>query len=323
MREDWTPAAPPLNLSRQELTALIQPTFPDQSVSKWETARGGLANNNIRIWIPGQENSFLLRFIIRDSKEARKEYALNRLLLPQAPVPEFLHFYDQNPVTGHPCILMEWVEGERLELAAPHLSADQAAVVGRSVGTTLARIHAIKFPQSGFLNSELEVAVPIEIGRDGLIGFLRKCLIDGLGSQRLGAELTGDLMNFAAKHGALLDTWDGPPCLAHCDFGGSNILVKETSGRWEVAAVLDWEFAFSGSPFFDFGNLLRAPLGDLPGFEQAVERGYCEAGGVLPPEWRRLSRLTDLTAWADFLNRENASPALIRDAREMIAWTIQ
>jgi aminoglycoside phosphotransferase (APT) family kinase protein len=85
-----------------------------------------------------------------------------------------------------------------------------------------------------------------------------------------------------------------------------------------VTAVLDWEFAFSGSPFFDLGNLLRPPLGDRPGLAAAVAAGYRRAGGQLPEDWRRMSELVDLMAWADFLNRPTTGEDLIRDAHAMI-----
>ena len=91
---------------------------------------------------------------------------------------------------------------------------------------------------------------------------------------------------------------------------------------WRVAAVLDWEFAFAGSPFFDFGNLLRPPVGDLDGFAEAVAAGYRQAGAAIPPDWRDLARIADLTAWADFLNRTDATPAVIADARRMIERTV-
>ena len=42
------------------------------------------------------------------------------------------------------------------------------------------------------------------------------------------------------------------------------------------------------------------------------------AGGALPADWRDLSRIADLSAWADFLNRADATPQLIADARRMI-----
>ena len=113
-----------------------------------------------------------------------------------------------------------------------------------------------------------------------------------------------------------------PPRLTHADFNGSNVLVHQTPEGWRVAAVLDWEFAFAGAPFFDFGNLLRAPLGDLDGFAEAVAMGYREAGAAMPADWRELARIADLTAWADFLNRADATQQVIADARRMIERTV-
>jgi len=89
-----------------------------------------------------------------------------------------------------------------------------------------------------------------------------------------------------------------------------------------VAAVLDWEFAFSASPAIDFGNLLRQPLGSRQSFVDALVAAYETAGGHLPPDWRAIARIADLYAWADFLARPAASPALIADARRVIRQTI-
>jgi len=100
---------------------------------------------------------------------------------------------------------------------------------------------------------------------------------------------------------------------------GSNILVNGV----HVAAVVDWEYAFSGAPFMDFGNLLRPPLGELPGFEEGVARGYRAAGGVLPDDWRKRSLHIDLGAWAGFLGRPHITEALANDARRTIARTIE
>lgn len=87
--------------------------------------------------------------------------------------------------------------------------------------------------------------------------------------------------------------------------------------------MLDWEFAFAGSPAFDLGNLLRPPLGALPGFAEAVAEGYAGAGGRLPEDRRRVSRIADLRAWADLLSRPEASPAPIEDARRVVAETVR
>ena len=63
---------------------------------------------------------------------------------------------------------------------------------------------------------------------------------------------------------------------------------------WVVAAVLDWEFAFSGSPAIDFGNLLRPPLGERRSFVAALAAAYEAAGGRLPPDWQAIARIADL-----------------------------
>jgi hypothetical protein len=68
-------------------------------------------------------------------------------------------------------------------------------------------------------------------------------------------------------------------------------------------------------PAGDFGNLLRPPLGLRTGFADAVARGYREAGGTLPADWKTHAQLADLTAWAEFLTRPNIGDALIADAR--------
>jgi len=325
LRENWTRGVPLLNLSVNEVGTLCEPAFPGQGVVECTEARGGLVNTNLRVCLSGRDEPILLRLYTRDPTQAHKEWALNRLTADASvPVPRFLHFAESNPVTGHPYVLMEWVEGVRLETLVGSTEPGRLADLGRGVGAALATIHAITFPTYGFLDDQLNVATPITMGSDGLVAFLRHCLVEGRGRERLDAETVHTLLTFAEAEGPLLDTWNGAPCLSHSDFGGSNLLIQQAAdGKWVVAAVLDWEFAFSGTPFFDLGNLLRPPLGAVPGFECGVIAGYRAAGGTLPPQWKRLSLLTDLTAWAEFLNRPAAGDALIADATRMMAATVR
>jgi hypothetical protein len=67
--------------------------------------------------------------------------------------------------------------------------------------------------------------------------------------------------------------------------------------------VLDWEFAFSGSPLVDVGNMLRFREEQPDGFAAGFIAGYREAGGLLPPGWPEISEALDLCALADFLTR--------------------
>ena len=244
------------------------------------------------------------------------------MLATKLPVPRVLFTADQNPVTGHPYMLRDWTPGERLEVVAHTLSTQELLSLGQQLGAILAAIHCVTFPKGGYLDESLNV-VPFPPGVPGntLAEFLD--LLLGLrGKERLGPALTQALMAFAEREARYGATWSGPPCLTHADFGGSNILVQVGHGGPRVAAVVDWEFAFAGTPFIDFGNLLRPPLGELPSFEAAVAHGYRAAGGALPDDWRRRSLYVDLTAWAGFLGRPKISDEVAEDARTMILRTL-
>jgi aminoglycoside phosphotransferase (APT) family kinase protein len=322
MRENWMRAEEALSLTNNELEILVQPAFPRTRVLHSQLAAGGLANTNIRVMLYDRKTPVMVRIFTRDPSQAQKEFRINSAIDGAVPTPEFFHFSMENPVTGHPYAIMQWLDAPRLETVYPKLSHTELMQVGTSIGKVLANIHHYKFPTTGMLDNKLKVSTPIDTGSAGMLAFAEECLIEKNGGALIGEELTEQVFDFIRKHGPLLDTWKGEPCLTHSDFGGSNILVHDVGSGWEVAAVLDWEFAFSGTPFFDFGNLLRKPLGSVEGFAETIAAAYCENGGELPPNWRRLIRLTDLSAWFDFLARPHVSTQLIADAKAVIADTI-
>jgi len=321
VRESWSRPYPAVVLSPEAATDLVRslPGWP--TVLRVAELSGGLANTNLRLDLDGHP-PVVLRLFQRDPAQAAKERAIHALAAERGlPAPRLLGG-GEDPATGLPFALLEWIDGQRLDEAARGL--DDAALVplARSVGAALAAIHAVTFDRSGFLDGSLAVAVPVDVGGAGLIGFLHHVLIDGPGGDRLGRDLAGLLVAFAEREAGLLDRWPGLPCLTHSDFGGTNILVRRRPDGWAVAAVLDWEFAFAGGPFFDFGNLLRPPLGTRPGLADAVAAGYRAAGGALPAEWRRMAALADLFSWAEFLSRPTVSDAVVATARQRITDTV-
>jgi aminoglycoside phosphotransferase (APT) family kinase protein len=321
MRNSWNRATSVLDFGTEQLTTLIAPAFPGCRVVECAQTEGGLANTNIRLRL-SDGRCLLLRLFVRDPRQAAKEWKLNALVHKSVPSPEFMHFSADNPISGHPYILMEWIDGVRLESVLSNLDENEARALARCVGEALAAVHDFKFANFGFFDEELQVREPIDLGGAGLISYAKQCLVDGIGGKRLGERLTERVLEFLEEESGLLDEWDGKPCLSHSDFGGSNILVYKGITGWKVAAVLDWEFAFSGTPFFDFGNLLRDPTGSTAGFETSFEDGYRSAGGKLPQEWRRMSRLADLTAWMEFMTRNDPGDALICDAQRIITHTM-
>ncbi len=330
MRERWGRGAEALALTPSELTTLVQPAFPGQSVVANDLTSGGLVNTNVRLELSEHRRPVLLRLYTRDPDldaapmpdVAAKEAALHRLLAPKLPVPRVIFAAPDNPITGHAYMLRDWADGQRLEVVAHEQTTAVLVELARDIGTVLAGIHSATFAQGGFLDGRLNV-VPFPPGLGGRLPELLETLLGVLGKERLGPELTQALMAFAQREPNLGASWPGAPRLTHADFGGSNILLRIDEHGARVAAVIDWEFAFSSSPMMDLANLLHPPLGEPPGFEDAVAGGYRGAGGVLPDDWRRLTLYNGLADWASFLGRRRINDALIDDARRMISRTLE
>jgi fructokinase len=87
--------------------------------------------------------------------------------------------------------------------------------------------------------------------------------------------------------------------------------------------VLDWEFAFAGPPLIDVGLFLRAGEALPAGFRDAFAVGYRDAGGELPAEWLRLSRLVDLISQVTFLNDRRDRPRLLAETTGVVEETVR
>lgn len=149
---------------------------------------------------------------------------------------------------------MQFVEG--ISFRDLKRSGDREAIAqaAYSIGETLAAIGAFTFPKPGWIGPRTTVQDALSESSDPIPRSVDSCLSSKNLQQRLSADLcrrTHDLMWLWAPQLALLASQS---CLVHGDFGKRNILVKKDPDRWAVAAVLDWEFAISGSPLVDIGH---------------------------------------------------------------------
>ena len=141
----------------------------------------------------------------------------------------------------------------------------------------------------------------------------------GLARKRLGAALA-DAMSSRFDAGAVrLCELDRATSLVHGDLGWRNILVApaEDSG-WRISGLIDWEAAFLGSSLWDVGSLFRYSQRYSETFCQLFERGYRDAGGVLPDDWLRTARLLDATIQVATLNEEQERPVVFATCRALI-----
>jgi aminoglycoside phosphotransferase (APT) family kinase protein len=320
MKSSWTRDQPEIAFDTAAIEALLAPLFPAQRVVSFAQVSGGLINTNLKVITERHATPVLLRVYQGDPAHAAKEVAITARIAGTVPVANSLYFSATNPFSGHPYAILEWIDGQTFEAIRNSLDRSAAAGLGRSIGHTLAAIHSFTFDKPGFFAADLSVPDAIDLDRGGLLAYLTRCLVDGPGGVRLGPELTASILAFGQREGEMLNAWLDPPSLVHGDFNGPNILVRpNTAGDPEVAAVLDWEFALSGSPALDFGNLLRPPLAHDADFLAMVADGYRKAGGFLPTEWQHIARIADLFAWADIVSRPKVGPEVVADARRVVA----
>ena len=323
MREDWERQTDVIALDRAQVAALLAPVFPGAIVNEIETTQGGRANTNLKVMLSQSAMPVLLRLFVRDGSAGAKEVAILKRLAGRVPVPGVLHFAEDNPITGHPYALLEWVAGLRMDQALADLGQQTRCDMVREAGRCLAGIAAVTFEEAGFLAPDLSIASAFATGSAGFQTFLEEMLAEPCVAARLDPTLGSALLAFAKSEAAILDDLAGAARLTHCDYDPSNILLREEEASWKVAAVLDWEFAVAATPLIDLGHLLRSPWGDEPDFAAALARGYREAGGELAEGWFAAARMLDLLAWLDFLNRPGERPKLFADAQAMIRRTIR
>jgi aminoglycoside phosphotransferase (APT) family kinase protein len=263
---------------------------------------GGYRNRNTLVATATGERFVLRQYLEPDGSHAGAiEAALLARLTGRVPVPEVVAADLDGAATGRPTLLCRFVPGVLLKTALAG-SPGSASELGRGVGRTLAAIGALTFDGPGaFVDASLRTS-DREMPR-ALPDFVARCLSSGPAASVLAADEQAAIVLLAEAAQAHVDAMPKVSQLVHSDFNAKNLLVREHAGSWTVAAVLDWEFAFSGSPLFDIGNMLRFPE-DLPaGFAQAFVGGFAEGGGLLPDDWREISLALDLFALADLLTR--------------------
>ncbi len=333
-RRRWPRSRPLVRPTAAQIAAVVARAVPGATIKAAIPWPGGLANTTIRVTLvppksEGPEHTVCLRLWQRAPEQMATERALlDRLTTDRFPVPPILASGDRldeeregegdknDPV---PWAVFPWVDGVPLDRAVPPLSDARRRQVGEAVGRTLARIHHVRFPRWGSLSPALTVPEPLALDGAGLAAFLEHCLGTGPGAERVGDQRRTFLRRLVERDGDALVAWASPPCLTHADFGGTNILVTP---EHTIAAVLDWEFAFSGHPAFDLGNLMRPPLGDLPAFVEGVAAGYTAAGHRLPEWWQEIILFADLFAWTEFLARPDSPAVVIADALARLDLTL-
>ena len=321
---NWSRRKPLIELTPEEMCALLAMAAPGRVISSIEPLTTGLVNTNYRIELDGPPTSVVLRLYTRDTAACAREERLLRLVADAVPAPTVLYADIAAEHFRLPWMLMSWVEGVPLPEALVSLPLDEAPSLAAALGATASAIGAFAFPASGFLGPDLTIAEPLDAPTEMTRNQLWHLLFEGRAGERLGADLTMRLWSQVEACAGELDALAGRVALVHADFRDSNLFVaRDQSGLLRVTGVLDWEFTFAGPSLFDLGQLLRRETTLLPpGFAADVIAAYRACGGFAPPGWRRMTLLMDLMNLCGFANMPDSRGAMLADVTSLIEATV-
>jgi aminoglycoside phosphotransferase (APT) family kinase protein len=218
---------------------------------------------------------------------------------------------------------MRYVEGISFRELARRGDTDAIAQAAYSAGKTLASIGSTTLSKPGWLAPGPNVTAGLLEGANPVPRFVDLCLTSTNLQRRMPRDLRDRTHALVWSRAPLPTRLDNDACLVHGDFGKRNLMVRNIAGQWIVAAVLDWEFAVSGSPLNDLGHFLRYERASRPLAEPHFSDGYVQAGGRLPLDWRPLARLVDLTALCESLTHDQLPDAVVAELVELVRATVE
>lgn len=276
--------------ARRELGSDLRPLAGGWSGRTFSAEAGG-ERSVVRIYPPG----------LRPDEAPEIDAGVLRLVRGLVPVPDVLEVRRAVTAADRPGLLVtSFLPGARGDLVLPDLDDARAAVLGNRIGRLLADLSGMPTLAMGpFVDADLSIG---DFGvADGLPGFV------AVHAGELGPAIMEGLPDVAERAQSLLDEVTRT-CLVHSDVNPKNLLVDPATLR--VTGLLDWEFAHSGHPFTDLGNVLR--FDRRPAYADAVLGAWCERRGGDPDQALDLARAADLWALVDLASRAGQNPVADR-----------
>lgn len=309
------------DFNKYDIANICERNFPNiGNIVNFELLRGGFSNTNYKITAENGKR-YVLRLCREQGSKVQAEYDILLSLNTKIPIPPPLGFIDFDSKIEKTIILMEYVEGVPLYAVEDSMTNKELLILSQELGSILAKIHSIHFNKSGFLGENLKVVDEWESFPAATMEYFIECLDDPIFAKRLTCIEITKLRKFIKKHFKLLAQTDFKNSLVHADFNSKNIIVKRSEKyAWTVSAIIDWEFAFSGSPFIDLGNFFRFKSEIPPYCERTFVEAYNQSSNTpLPSNWYEIASYLDLMAMFSFLRRDNENPRTFSTANQVIS----
>jgi aminoglycoside phosphotransferase (APT) family kinase protein len=318
LKVNWEKTDEVITLDDTIIKAMVSDSLPEKNLLSYKIISGGCANLNIKLTFQETNEPLLLRVYLRDKDAAIKEQKLSALICKTIPVPKTIYVGN---IRGYHYALVKYIEGKTLRDVIFDKNASDISEAIYEAGAMLAKIKNYKFSYSGFFDSNLYIEEKIE--QESYVDYLEKCLKNPAIVKQLEKKTINLIKENTCKYSHLLPN-GLEHNLVHADYDPSNILVQKKNGIWKIAAILDWEFAFSGSYLCDIANMLRYAHQLPKNYEKFFLKGIYDSGIELPSNWRITINLLNLISLLDCLARSDPKkrPNQCKDIHKLIEYIL-
>jgi aminoglycoside phosphotransferase (APT) family kinase protein len=293
-------------LQANRIAQILERALPRHVLKSFDLLSGSVSNLIYLLRFFGTEPPVVLRVYVRDSSACQKEVDILRSGQRQLPVPELIYANPKGEDDVGPYVLYRYAEGMTFQELKSQGNLQDMAEAAYAIGAALARLQTVSLSE------------PVS-GRREITG---ECLNSPVLEHRLGGTDRDRLGVFFSAWLPRIRHLYHDRVLVHGDFNNRNTIVKREGNRWVVTGILDWEYAFVGSPLWDASRFICFERRAWPCREPHFSRGFCDSGGSLPEDWSVFSRTLNALSAAESLSRVDLREQYIPDLRDLILATL-
>ena len=209
----------------------------------------------------------------------KEKYIIEILRKNNIPAPKIYAF---NP----DYMILEKLSGIRLDTIWDSMPKSEQIQITKEMGKLIKKIHLIKLKKFGRIhaNGYIKSDEAFKFRQVGEIPsfnvFSREWLIDHLKDfarllsyKHINKNFMKQMFLFYLDNLEHIE-YKGKPTLIHGDFHQGHIFIEKNKDNWKITGLIDFEFAQSYSPEYDFIKLHRNNFFDIPELKHALIQGY-------------------------------------------------
>lgn len=232
------------------------------SLQTVEPLRGGEVNPMLLV-----NGAVVVRFNRRDPhlpKLAKEALIYRRLRREtEVPCPDVLALDTARDLVPYDTLMLSYIEGVQGSVIWPQLDLAAREQLSEALGRMCAAIHRLRWTVYGELVAGAEWGVRSARWTDVVLAQIERDYERALGHGLIPPRVLDGLVTTLNEGEAIFDTAE-QPALTHTDLGLWNIVLREEGGMWRVAAILDWEWAITADPAWEFADLWSDPSDPYP-----------------------------------------------------------